>query len=650
MRREQFTRPADASGPLMPTHGGPGPHLVLRWRELQQTPAALDLVVHFHGYAPKREMSPVPPSEMDLARWKEPHSGLDFDERPRAALGILPRGRFFGGDSGAGYSFPDLTRPANGLQRLLDFSRSWYQQHVLGMSADSPPLPGRLILTAHSGGGAAVSFLLGSHAARYAIDEVHLYDSTYGGENTIVEWARARMRDTSRGQGALRVYYLANTRTQAGAHRIRDGLQRALAGAPSNAGTFFRVDTAARGVSHGQVPSHYGPRLHCDPAWTEPSSSRAHGLSEGGCSVEAEAGEVAGAQALSTPPKPTRDQIIAEYDRSNGTGFRNVAGWRAQMVPARIFGVSVGGGVHPSFLPKLQAAETEATRLVRAAGHTGTIDWGVYSIGGYQDRNGMHGFGLAVDINYDGAPYILNEAGEAKLDEQLSSVYDRIARLMVGRDSVIPRQIRSGARSTARTSELYDRLLEESDGMRAYFRAMLDTTQAQLCIAAHPEPSFWHVILGRDGVPDVTTLRAQMAQDYVTLSGRAGPSSPGLTYPSAPNVAGAKGDRPFSGGSASRRAPELGFLPFRKELVMGLAQQGLRWGAVDFGRPSGDVMHFDDRLGTVGRALERAEAAAVAAAARSSSQAFVPAALHAPGAADAYDQGHGRWAAGTVRA
>jgi hypothetical protein len=47
-------------------------------------------------------------------------------------------------------------------------------------------------------------------------------------------------------------------------------------------------------------------------------------------------------------------------------------------------------------------------------------------------------------------------------------------------------------------------------------------------------------------------------------------------------------DRPFTSGS-----PEKGFLHLQKELVLALTGAGLRWGAVDMNKRSGDVMHFD---------------------------------------------------------
>jgi hypothetical protein len=63
------------------------------------------------------------------------------------------------------------------------------------------------------------------------------------------------------------------------------------------------------------------------------------------------------------------------------------------------------------------------------------------------------------------------------------------------------------------------------------------------------------------------------------------------------NPAKGKIDRPFNAKDTSYpgRSPLNGFLTLRKELVLALTDAGLRWGALDFGRTSGDIMHFDSR-------------------------------------------------------
>ena len=68
--------------------------------------------------------------------------------RTSPTLLVLPRGNYFGGHSGRGYGFPAL-HPPGALQALVDDAVARFAAQVGGQ-----PALGRLILTAHSGGGA----------------------------------------------------------------------------------------------------------------------------------------------------------------------------------------------------------------------------------------------------------------------------------------------------------------------------------------------------------------------------------------------------------------------------------------------------------------------------------------------------------------
>ena len=59
-------------------------------------------------------------------------------------------------------------------------------------------------------------------------------------------------------------------------------------------------------------------------------------------------------------------------------------------------------------------------------------------------------------------------------------------------------------------------------------------------------------------------------------------------------------------GNPRKRAPELGFMSLRGAIVRALSAQGLRWGAIDFGGESGDIMHFDALNSPLGSAIMRA--------------------------------------------
>lgn len=323
--------------------------------------------------------------------------------------------------------------------------------------------------------------------------------------------------------------------------------------------------------------------------------------------------EEVGAYELGAKRAATNDEIVAQFDSQQGTKYGDYAGYRAALTSGTVFGHLVNG-VTPGFLAKLKKAETAAAAAM------GNSNFGLRSVGGYRASSGMHNWGLAIDINYEGLPFIMHEQGEAVLDRELGPIYTRIACLMLHRDSVIPGDITKGSRSASRTSTLYDRLLEESNAMIRYFGIMPDITLIAKAISAVPAGFDWKPVTGSASALDGNSLQDLMMADYVNLSGRDGPAISGKTYPKAKTIkrsGSGRADRPFETSKPSLRAPELGYMNIRKEIVVALSGVGLRWGAVDFGGESGDVMHFDDRLGE-GAKIDRAKKAALDAIAAGS--------------------------------
>jgi hypothetical protein len=254
---------------LLRSHRGTQPDLVLRWNAMSPSPRQIDVVVHLHGYSSDRE-------RMSLSRTKEPNSGLVNPNnaadlslgRQRPTLAILPRGHYFGGRSGNGYSFPTLIAPM-GLQGLMDFCLyHWSSQ--LGVAQ---PSIGRLIITAHSGGGAALMPILQHNNPH----EVHVFDALYQDASALIRWAQARIRADyialqtpridletwmrSEG-GALRVFYRRETATQPyslAVHRaIAPSLSRlsALPDPSQRLADWYRVEQTP--VAHGDIPRRYG--------------------------------------------------------------------------------------------------------------------------------------------------------------------------------------------------------------------------------------------------------------------------------------------------------------------------------------------------------------------------------------------------------
>jgi LAS superfamily LD-carboxypeptidase LdcB len=263
--------------PLLQKHQSIGPDLILAWNDMQAAPRAVDVVVHLHGYSLR------PGTQLHIERDLKARSGLDWSDptgrhgtqrRTRPTLALLPRGHFVGGASGRGYSFPALTAEG-GLQQLIDFG--------LNQLAGTLGIPAlrcaRLIVTAHSGGGAPLLRILSSVDPH----EVHVFDGLYQNADALVRWAGRRIardqsalaggavpieRYMSEQGGALRVLHRGGT-----AHHslpVAEALRRAIpAGSPLR--RWYRVERTA--VGHVQIPPVYGWRLLVNAAADVPGAS-----------------------------------------------------------------------------------------------------------------------------------------------------------------------------------------------------------------------------------------------------------------------------------------------------------------------------------------------------------------------------------------
>jgi hypothetical protein len=272
--------------PLLRKHVGIGPDLILAWTGMNAAQRAVDVVVHLHGYALRSG------TRLHIEQDLKARSGLDWSDpsgkdstpgRTRPTLALLPRGHFFGGTSGRGYSFPALTADG-GLRQLVDFGLEQLGRAlgITGLTCN------RLILTAHSGGGAALLRIL----SQVDPHEVHVFDGLYQNANALIRWARGRIaRDQSalaggtipverymaeRG-GALRVLFGAGTAYHSGP--VAQALNAIPAGSPLR--RWYRVERTATG--HVEIPPVYGWRLLANagadlpgvpPAVTRPRSGQ----------------------------------------------------------------------------------------------------------------------------------------------------------------------------------------------------------------------------------------------------------------------------------------------------------------------------------------------------------------------------------------
>ncbi|WP_108252793.1 D-Ala-D-Ala carboxypeptidase family metallohydrolase [Planctomonas deserti] len=303
--------------PLLAKHRGTRPDLLLGWNAMTN-PSAIDVVVHLHGFSPSA-------SGMRIDAEKKPISGLDLGSRTRPTLTVLPRGDFYGGTSGTGYDFPALT-PAGALDALTKDALARFTR-ATGLNAPR----GRLILTAHSGGGRAMLAIL----TRSDPDEVHVFDALYQPATALAQWAAKRIAAGT--GGAMRVFYRAGSAKHPGTQPASEALGRTLcallAAAPPSVRARFRVERTS--VAHGAVPGRYGGALLAD-AGSDVADARPFVCPPGGggkesLETEAASGWTGWTEALAgTGEQPEIEELPAAEDEDGEVESAEVAASEAE--------------------------------------------------------------------------------------------------------------------------------------------------------------------------------------------------------------------------------------------------------------------------------------------------------------------------------
>jgi hypothetical protein len=254
---------------LLSGHRATGPALILSWNDMPAGVRAVDVVVHLHGYAlcPADQSNPWPKITSGGLDWRDPKGSDRSLGRVRPTLGILPRGHLFGGKTGAGFRFPALVTKT-GLRQLIDLGLARLASRLSVASLAQ----GRLILTAHSGGGAALLGMLRYNDPQ----EVHIFDGLYQDPAMLIRWAKSRIaRDqnalTAAAQtvesymanhgGALRVLYRPGTATEGFSRAVERALA-AVIPSRSELRKWYRVERTS--VSHCLIPRTYGWRFLAD--------------------------------------------------------------------------------------------------------------------------------------------------------------------------------------------------------------------------------------------------------------------------------------------------------------------------------------------------------------------------------------------------
>jgi hypothetical protein len=263
--QECYLDEKDPSGNPHPT----GPQLYLCWNTIPRDCAEIDIVLHFHGWSQTGPAMRLPE--------KVSMSGLDLSGRSRPTLGIIPRGTW---KELTKYSFPDMEN--GGARRLIARAQEILSQDSGrdGLGLKRPKL-GRLIVTAHSGGGAALSALLKQTPD---IDEMHVFDAIYSPPTRIVRWLKEKLEidqadlenNVDRSMDALGAIRVINYSTEKSAD-VAVQIQKQIAASSQTVqrtlGPRYRVDKVnlskirhevPDGAVHAQLPRLFGPGLLAD--------------------------------------------------------------------------------------------------------------------------------------------------------------------------------------------------------------------------------------------------------------------------------------------------------------------------------------------------------------------------------------------------
>jgi hypothetical protein len=282
-------------------------------------------------------------------------------------------------------------------------------------------------------------------------------------------------------------------------------------------------------------------------------------------------------QATETGGKADDRAAIAADLEDSGTDPET---WFADMVPdATFLGLPIaksGGkvpGVHRELYDVLQKAEQEL--LSRYPGMTPkqvAAALGVYAIVGLRppkkatggSHPSMHCFGMAIDINYRGNPFVGQKNASAVVDAT-----ERATLLMSGSAVNVrkaPKGLTQGqtddsdAARTARAERavrMWERLHNASDALRAYLNLSDDDLVALVEADGHGHDIGW--------------WRDRLAEDKALHA-----------------------DAEFSNHSDPAKA---GLMDLSQELVEVLVGAGLSWGGCY--AAGKDIMHFDLRTGTI---------------------------------------------------
>lgn len=305
-------------------------------------------------------------------------------------------------------------------------------------------------------------------------------------------------------------------------------------------------------------------------------------------------------------PNPTAQERLKSKGKeiSKATGGEFTAkNWFRNMVNPAFLGrrfESAGEltGIHLVFARKLRIAERHLLSMPAYVGLTPVelgkvleIDERHKGMRYKKGSKGNHTFGLALDINYLGNPYVAGDKDRPAGNKSFIEIMKSVTRLISGMEiEFTPAYLHGLATepdpSTGRmrsTGEIYDALTQRDREFREYLQLAADTEAIKIKLQERLNKGTVNVFVSDKEKGD---LEAASRRWQKQIQGHL------------------KSLKTYFG---ARRNPLNGFLNLNRDLVVALRDQAcLAWGAIDLGpNRSGDIMHFDCRMDGVGKILNR---------------------------------------------
>ena len=286
---------------------------------------------------------------------------------------------------------------------------------------------------------------------------------------------------------------------------------------------------------------------------------------------------------------PRAQEILNDLDediRKATQGEFSAAKWFDHMISPSFLGRTVKNGIHMLLARKLRHAEKYLLSLPAYQGLPPAALG--RALGIREEHKGarptktqgksMHLFGLALDVNYTGNPWVSGARDVSIVaNEEFIAAVQRASWLIAGEALNFTPKYLSGL-APEPTPQIYQLIFIKSQNLCQYLGFVLD-----------PE-GLWQTLARPDRPPGVVTpseSREQAVHRWQKIISQ-----------DLENLQ--REDSSFAG-----RDPAKGFLDLHADLVTALREHArLAWGAVDIGpRESGDMMHFDDRREGVGKLI-----------------------------------------------